>query len=43
VSKTEAAPQGWNVWASKDGIAYEVRIDARNGRTIAVIPMENDD
>lgn len=43
VSKTDAAPGVWDVWASKDGIAYRVKVNARDGTLIAAIPVEVDD
>lgn len=43
VSKTEEAPGVWDVWASRDGIAYEVKIDARDGALIKAIPVEDND
>ena len=43
VSKTEAAPGAWDIWASKDGIAYEVKIDARNGSLMTAIPLDDND
>lgn len=43
VSKTDPAPGAWDVWASRDGIAYEVKIDARDGSVIKAIPVEDND
>ncbi len=43
ISKTEQAPGAWDVWASKDGIAYEVKINANDGSLIAAVPVEDND
>ena len=43
ISKTEAAPGSWDVWASKEGIAYEVKINARDGSLMTAIPVEDND
>jgi hypothetical protein len=43
ISKTEPAPGSWDIWASKDGIAYEVKINANDGSVIAAVPVEDND
>ena len=43
VSKAEEAPGSWDVWASKDGIPYEVKINAADGSVIAAVPLEAND
>lgn len=43
ISKTEPAPGSWDIWASKDGIAYEIKINANNGTLIAAVPVEDND
>ncbi len=43
VSRTDPAPGGWDVWASKDGIVYKVEVNANDGTLMAATPVENDD
>jgi hypothetical protein len=43
ISKTEPASGAWDIWASRDGIAYEVKINAENGSVMAAVPVEDND
>jgi hypothetical protein len=43
VSKTEPAPGSWDVWASRDGIPYEVKVSATDGTLVAAVPVEDND
>ena len=46
VAKAEATSsiqRGWDVWASKDGIAYIITIDAGTGLVLAATPAVADD
>ena len=43
VVKTEAALGTWNVWASKDGLPYEVKVDAVTGSVVVSTPVGDDD
>lgn len=43
ISKAEAVPGAWDVWASKDGIAYEVKIDAGSGAVVKAVPVDDND
>ena len=41
VSKAEPAAGSWDIWASKDGIAYEIK--ENDGSLIAAVPMDDND
>lgn len=43
VALTERAPDAWDVWASKDGMSYEVKIDPKTGSVIQQVPIDGDD
>lgn len=43
VSRAESAPGNWDLWASKDGIPYEVKIDSQDGSLLQAIPLEAND
>ena len=42
VSRTEAVPGLWDVWASKNGLPYEVTIDAATGSIVTRTPIADD-
>jgi hypothetical protein len=42
VEKAELVNDRWDVWASKDGIAYNLQIDARTGFFIKESPADDD-
>lgn len=43
VAKTEVAPDAWRVWAAKDGVAYEINVDANTGVLTKVVALDPDD
>jgi hypothetical protein len=43
VSKAEPTPGAWEVWASRDGIPYEVKVNASDGSLLAAVPVEDND
>lgn len=43
IAKTEFSGGTWDVWASKDGIAYEMKFNANDGALIAAVPVDAND
>lgn len=43
IAKTEYAGNTWDVWASKDGIAYEMKFSAQDGALLAAVPVDAND
>jgi hypothetical protein len=42
VEKAELVDHRWDVWASKDGIAYQLQVDPQTGFFIKELPADDD-
>lgn len=43
IAKAEFSGDTWDVWASKDGIPYEMKFNADDGALIAAVPVDAND
>lgn len=43
IALAEHSRKEWEVWASKDGLSYELKIDAQTGAVLQTIPLDSDD